>query len=77
MSRAPATWRRSSASRWGNVSDHTRVLVTLGAIELVDTQPRRGALEHYYRAALDTFLGDRDQLPAAARQALIDAAILK
>jgi DNA-binding transcriptional ArsR family regulator len=33
-----------------NVSYHVRFLERLGVLELVDTQPRRGALEHYYRA---------------------------
>lgn len=34
----------------GNVSYHVKVLLEAGAIELVDTAPRRGAIEHYYRA---------------------------
>lgn len=33
------------------VAYHVRVLRELGCIELVETQPRRGALEHVYRAA--------------------------
>ena len=33
-----------------NVSYHVRFLERLGVLKLVDTQPRRGALEHYYRA---------------------------
>jgi DNA-binding transcriptional ArsR family regulator len=33
------------------VAYHVRVLKELGCIELVDTQPRRGAIEHIYRAA--------------------------
>ena len=33
-----------------NVSYHVRMLHDLGCIELVETEPRRGALEHYYRA---------------------------
>lgn len=32
-----------------SVSYHVRMLRDYGAIELVDTEPRRGALEHYYR----------------------------
>jgi DNA-binding transcriptional ArsR family regulator len=34
----------------GNVSYHVKVLLDAGVIELVATQPRRGAIEHYYRA---------------------------
>lgn len=34
----------------GNVSYHVVVLRDLGMVELVDTAPRRGAVEHFYRA---------------------------
>ena len=33
------------------VAYHVRVLRKLGCIELVETRPRRGAVEHLYRAA--------------------------
>jgi hypothetical protein len=32
----------------GNVSYHVRILRELDCIELVRTEPRRGALEHFY-----------------------------
>ncbi|HEX5983706.1 MAG TPA: helix-turn-helix domain-containing protein [Solirubrobacterales bacterium] len=32
------------------VSYHVRVLAEHGAVELVDTEPRRGAVEHFYKA---------------------------
>ena len=32
------------------ISYHVKVLADLNLIELQDTQPRRGAIEHYYRA---------------------------
>jgi predicted transcriptional regulator len=32
-----------------SVAYHVRVLRELGCIELVDTKPRRGAVEHIYR----------------------------
>lgn len=35
----------------GNVSYHVRILARLGLIELVRETPRRGAVEHHYRAA--------------------------
>ena len=52
-----------------NVSYHVRMLHDLGTIELVETEPRRGALEHYYRAVVRPFFGDRDwkRLPKNAR----------
>ena len=34
----------------GNVSYHFSVLRNLDAIKLVDEQPRRGAVEHFYTA---------------------------
>lgn len=34
-----------------NISYHVRILHKLGAIKLVDTKPRRGATEHFYKAA--------------------------
>ena len=42
----------------GNVSYHMRTLTELGMVELVRTEPRRGAVEHYYRAI------ERPHLPA-------------
>jgi DNA-binding transcriptional ArsR family regulator len=40
------------------VSHHTRVLRDLGCIELTRTEPRRGAVEHYYRALMPAFFDD-------------------
>ena len=34
----------------GNVSYHVKTLLGLKMIELVKTEPRRGAVEHFYRA---------------------------
>ena len=34
----------------GNVSYHVRRLAGLGLVKLVKTTPRRGAVEHHYRA---------------------------
>jgi hypothetical protein len=33
----------------GNVSYHVKYLRTAGCIEILDTAPRRGAIEHYYQ----------------------------
>jgi hypothetical protein len=41
-----------------NVSYHVRELIRYDCIELVDTQPRRGAVEHFYRATTRMFLSD-------------------
>jgi DNA-binding transcriptional ArsR family regulator len=60
-----------------NVSYHVRMLHDLGCIELVETEPRRGALEHYYRAVVRPFFGDRDwkKLPRNARGSISDAVL--
>jgi len=55
-----------------NASYHTRVLLDSGCIELVDTKPRRGAVEHFYRALVRPMLDDDQwrQLPLSVRRSL-------
>jgi DNA-binding transcriptional ArsR family regulator len=57
------------------VSYHVKTLADLGCIELVNTEPRRGAIEHFYRAIVRPFFNDRDwkRLPASARQSMSDS----
>jgi DNA-binding transcriptional ArsR family regulator len=54
------------------VSYHVRILRDLGFVELVSTTPRRGAIEHHYRAVRRPYFSDEDfaALPANARGAL-------
>jgi len=54
------------------VSYHVKVLKDYECIELVKTEPRRGAVEHYYRATSRAFLSDRDwqELPPSVRPGL-------
>jgi hypothetical protein len=54
-----------------------KTLAELGAIELVRTEPRRGAIEHFYRAVIRPFFSDKDwkRLPASARQGISDATL--
>lgn len=42
------------------VSYHVKVLKDFECIEMVKTEPRRGAVEHYYRATERAYLTDRD-----------------
>jgi DNA-binding transcriptional ArsR family regulator len=60
-----------------NVSYHVRMLHDLGCIELVETEPRRGALEHYYRAIVRPFFSDRDwkKLPKNTRGSISDTVL--
>jgi DNA-binding transcriptional ArsR family regulator len=54
------------------VSYHVKVLKDYNAIRLVKTEPRRGAVEHYYRATSRTYLSDRDwhELPKSVREGM-------
>jgi DNA-binding transcriptional ArsR family regulator len=56
----------------GRVGHHVRVLAGLGAIELVDTRARRGAIEHFYRAAVRPLFYDDAwaRLPRWTRRAV-------
>lgn len=57
----------------GRVSYHIRLLADLGAIELVKTEPRRGALEHFYRAVTAVWFSEADwtKLPRTARRGIL------
>jgi DNA-binding transcriptional ArsR family regulator len=56
----------------GHVSYHVKVLKECECIELVDTAPRRGAMEHYYRATSRAFLDVSDwaAVPQSVRPGL-------
>jgi DNA-binding transcriptional ArsR family regulator len=55
------------------VAYHVRVLERRGILELVRTRPRRGATEHFYRAAVPAVLDDSQwrRLPASVRNLLV------
>jgi DNA-binding transcriptional ArsR family regulator len=61
----------------GNVSYHMRFLADLNMVELVRTEPRRGAVEHYYQALEPPLISDDDwvQLPVALRRSLSDSTL--
>jgi DNA-binding transcriptional ArsR family regulator len=67
---SPVEMSRTLDVPLATVSHHTRVLRDLGYIELSRTEPRRGAMEHYYRALAAPFLDDEhwDMLPIPARR---------
>lgn len=54
------------------VSYHVKVLKDFDCIEMVKTEPRRGAVEHYYRATARAYLTDRDwkNLPESIKPGL-------
>src|SRR3954470_14040377 len=61
----------------GNVSYHMRFLADLKMVKLVRTEPRRGAVEHYYEALAPPLISDDDwaQLPVALRRSLSDSTL--
>jgi DNA-binding transcriptional ArsR family regulator len=56
----------------GNVSYHVKTLLEYDCVELVKTEPRRGAVEHFYRATERAFFSDSDwaKIPASARKGI-------
>jgi DNA-binding transcriptional ArsR family regulator len=58
----------------GNVSYHVKVLADANAIKLVRTEPRRGALEHFYRPVARAEIDDEhwSQIPVSIRRRLFD-----
>jgi DNA-binding transcriptional ArsR family regulator len=68
-----------------HVAYHTRALDRCGCLELVETAQRRGATEHFYKAAPNAFIGDRawrkvpktlrGGVSAASLQTFIDQAV--
>ena len=58
----------------GNLSYHVRILRELGCVELIRTEPRGGALEHFYRASIDPGLDDEQwsRLPAGVRETTLN-----
>ena len=68
--KSPNELSRELGDPLGNVSYHVRILRELDCVELVRTEQRRGALEHYYRATTQPWLDDKQwaRLPAAFRR---------
>jgi DNA-binding transcriptional ArsR family regulator len=56
----------------GNVSYHVKTLLEYDCVELVKTEPRRGAVEHFYRATERAFFSDEEwaKIPASARKGI-------
>jgi DNA-binding transcriptional ArsR family regulator len=56
----------------GNVSYHVKTLLEYDCVELVKTEPRRGAVEHFYRATERAFFSEADwaKIPASARKGI-------
>jgi DNA-binding transcriptional ArsR family regulator len=61
----------------GNVSYHVRQLHALGLIKLVKRTPRRGAIEHHYKALVQPPITDEawSQQPDVVRESVVGASL--
>jgi DNA-binding transcriptional ArsR family regulator len=61
----------------GQVSYHVRTLARYGLVKLVETRPRRGALEHYYRAEQRPVITNEawERIPSIVKSATVRAAL--
>ncbi|HEX8754563.1 MAG TPA: winged helix-turn-helix domain-containing protein [Solirubrobacterales bacterium] len=61
----------------GNVSYHVKTLLEYDCVELVKTEPRRGAVEHFYRATERAFFDEAEwaKIPASARKGIVGVAL--
>ena len=75
---SPTQIARETGESLGNVAYHVKVLSERGYAELVRTEPRRGASEHFYRATHKAPSGSAvwQQIPEALRGD-VDAATLQ
>lgn len=74
---SPSDVARELDEGLSQVSYHFKVLRNLGCIEVVRTEPRRGAVEHYYVAVQRIIVpeGMAAELPKSARLELLDRVI--
>ena len=61
----------------GNVAYHTRVLEKCGCVEMVRTEQRRGAVEHYFRAVPRSYIGHQEwrKVPRSVRSEISGASV--
>jgi DNA-binding transcriptional ArsR family regulator len=74
---SPAQLARRFGEPVNLVAYHMGILLKAGGVELVRTEPRRGSTEHYYRAIMRPFFGDREwaRLPAETRRAVLETEV--
>jgi DNA-binding transcriptional ArsR family regulator len=70
---SPLTVSRRLRQPLTTVSRHMRVLRDLGFVELTRTEPRRGAVEHFYRAVRLAYIDDHtwERLSVPLRRGLV------
>jgi DNA-binding transcriptional ArsR family regulator len=70
---SPAQLARRFGEPVNLVAYHMGILAKAGGVELTRTEPRRGSTEHFYRATMRPYFGDREwaRLPAETRRAVL------
>src|SRR5215472_15356877 len=70
---SPLALSRQLRQPLSTVSRHMRVLRDLGFVELTRTEPRRGAVEHFYRAVQRAYMDDDtfERLSVPLRRGLV------
>jgi DNA-binding transcriptional ArsR family regulator len=60
-----------------NLSYHIRMLVQLDLLKLVRTRPRRGAIEHYYKANGPVSVSDQawGEVPSLVKEAMVSSSL--
>lgn len=73
---SPSELSREMDEGIGVIAYHANTLVKCRCLELVHTVPRRGAVEHFFRATPRSFIGHRDwrRAPRSVRGGVTDAA---
>jgi DNA-binding transcriptional ArsR family regulator len=74
---SPVALARDFGLALAAVSHHVRVLRDLGWIEISRTEPRRGAVEHFYRPVRRPVIDDEqwEQLPVVLRRGLASSVV--
>jgi hypothetical protein len=67
---SPVEMSRELRAPVGDISHHVKQLVKYGCAEQVATRPRRGAVEHFYRAVMRPVVDvkEMDEMPLLARR---------
>jgi DNA-binding transcriptional ArsR family regulator len=70
---SPAQLARKFGEPVNLVAYHMGILAKAGGVELTRTEPRRGSTEHFYRATMRPYFGDREwaRLPTETRRAVL------
>ena len=74
--RSPKQLSDRSGDPLGTISYHLRVLLDCGCVELVETIPRRGAVEHIYKLTPQGGIGSRawQNVPPSLRSGIVGGA---